>query len=129
MGGGRASEERRQNTCLSEASIRMAVAGPSQVPLRLQILHQGQLLRELYANASVQVSEGLALAATCSGLLLPPPFLALPPGARLCRGAAQPDSPGDGLAGAGGADDGPGEGRWARAAHQWTHCCQAELRW
>ncbi|XP_026353219.2 chordin isoform X2 [Ursus arctos] len=28
--------------------------GPAQVPLRLQILHQGQLLRELQANASVQ---------------------------------------------------------------------------
>nr|XP_055163635.1 chordin isoform X2 [Nyctereutes procyonoides] len=28
--------------------------GPTQVPLRLQILHQGQLLRELQANASVQ---------------------------------------------------------------------------
>ncbi|XP_014399978.1 PREDICTED: chordin-like [Myotis brandtii] len=32
--------------------------GPAQVPLRLQILHQGQLLRELQANASAQVSEG-----------------------------------------------------------------------
>ncbi|XP_070099508.1 chordin isoform X2 [Equus caballus] len=31
-----------------------AVAGPAQVPLRLQILHQGQLLRELQANASAQ---------------------------------------------------------------------------
>ncbi|XP_038439503.1 chordin isoform X4 [Canis lupus familiaris] len=28
--------------------------GPTQVPLRLQFLHQGQLLRELQANASVQ---------------------------------------------------------------------------
>ncbi|XP_035873685.1 chordin isoform X2 [Phyllostomus discolor] len=28
--------------------------GPDQVPLRLQILHQGQLLRELQANASAQ---------------------------------------------------------------------------
>ncbi|KAM5277299.1 chordin isoform 9-T9 [Hipposideros larvatus] len=28
--------------------------GPAQVPLRLQILHQGQLLRELQANASAQ---------------------------------------------------------------------------
>ncbi|KAM6222797.1 chordin isoform 2-T2 [Rhynchocyon petersi] len=28
--------------------------GPAQVPLRLQILHQGQLLRELQANASTQ---------------------------------------------------------------------------
>ncbi|XP_047587959.1 chordin isoform X5 [Lutra lutra] len=28
--------------------------GPAQVPLRLQILYQGQLLRELQANASVQ---------------------------------------------------------------------------
>ncbi|XP_053420246.1 chordin isoform X2 [Nycticebus coucang] len=28
--------------------------GPAQVPLRLQILHQGQVLRELQANASVQ---------------------------------------------------------------------------
>lgn len=62
----------------------MAVAGPAQVPLRLQILHQGQLLRELQANASVQVSEGLAPAATCAGLLLHPPSLALSPGARLC---------------------------------------------
>lgn len=32
------------------------VAGLAQVPLRLQILHQGQLLRELQANASAQVS-------------------------------------------------------------------------
>nr|XP_058151460.1 chordin isoform X4 [Dasypus novemcinctus] len=31
-----------------------AIAGPAQVPLRLQILHQGQLLREFQANASAQ---------------------------------------------------------------------------
>ncbi|XP_017653178.1 chordin isoform X3 [Nannospalax galili] len=31
-----------------------AIAGPTQVPLRLQILHQGQLLRELQANTSAQ---------------------------------------------------------------------------
>ncbi|XP_066097507.1 chordin isoform X1 [Saccopteryx bilineata] len=30
--------------------------GPDQVPLKLQILHQGQLLREVQANASVQES-------------------------------------------------------------------------
>lgn len=128
MGWGRPREEDREGTDPSEASTRVAIAGPAQVSLRLQILHQGQLLRELQANASVQVSEALALAATCPGLLLHPLYLALSPGARLCRGAAQPDGPGDGLAGAGGAADGPGEGRWASAAHQRTHCCQAELR-
>lgn len=61
-----------------------AIAGPAQVPLRLRILHQGKLLRELQANASAQVSEGLALtAACCSPLLclLHPP---LSPGTRLC---------------------------------------------
>lgn len=61
-----------------------AVAGPAQVPLRLRILHQGKLLRELQANASAQVSEGLALTAACSSpllCLLHPP---LPPGTRLC---------------------------------------------
>ncbi|XP_037381119.1 chordin isoform X3 [Talpa occidentalis] len=33
--------------------------GPAQVPLRLQILHQGQVLRELQANASAQ-EQGFA---------------------------------------------------------------------
>ncbi|XP_032947580.1 chordin isoform X4 [Rhinolophus ferrumequinum] len=37
-----------------EGSTCATVAGPAQVPLQLQILHQGQLLRELQANASTQ---------------------------------------------------------------------------
>ena len=47
-----------------------ALAGPAQVPLKLQILHQGQPLRELQANTSAQVREGLTLAAACPGLWL-----------------------------------------------------------
>lgn len=42
------------------------------MPLKLQILHQGQPLRELQANTSAQVWEGLALAAACPSLLLLP---------------------------------------------------------
>ncbi|XP_021111753.1 chordin isoform X4 [Heterocephalus glaber] len=38
----------------AEMSARVAVAGPAQVPVRLQILHEGELLRELQANTSVQ---------------------------------------------------------------------------
>ncbi|XP_032338830.1 chordin isoform X3 [Camelus ferus] len=51
---GSTCEEGRESTCLSEVSTWVAVAGPAQVPLRLQILHQGKLLRELQANASAQ---------------------------------------------------------------------------
>lgn len=82
--GGSTYEEGREITYVSEVSTCAAIAGPAQVPLRLQILHQGKLLRELQANASAQVSKGLALTATGSGLLLCPPYPALPPGAGLC---------------------------------------------
>lgn len=80
---GRTRKKGRENTWLSEVSTSAIVVGPAQVPLRLQILRQGQLLRELQANASAQVSEGLAFAVTCSGLELHPPYPALSPGARL----------------------------------------------
>lgn len=76
---GRACEKGRESTWLSAVSTCTIVSGPAQVPLRLQILHQGQLLRELQANASAQVSEGLAFVASCSGLLLLPPIILLCP--------------------------------------------------
>jgi chordin len=63
---------RRGDVYFSEMLTCSAVVEPAQVPLRLQILHQEQLLRELQANVSTQVRDGLAPAATCSGLLLLP---------------------------------------------------------
>lgn len=51
------------------------LAGLAQVPLKLQILHQGQPLRELQANTSAQVREGLHLASPYSDLLLLPTVL------------------------------------------------------
>lgn len=60
----------REGTHLSEMLTCAALAGPAQVPLKLQILHQGQPLRELQANSSAQVREGLNLAAACPGLWL-----------------------------------------------------------
>ncbi|XP_066203570.1 chordin isoform X2 [Saccopteryx leptura] len=53
---GRVYEESRESTLLSKMSTCTIIAGPDQVPLKLQILHQGQLLREVQANASVQES-------------------------------------------------------------------------
>lgn len=60
----------REGAHLSEMLTCAALAGPAQVPLKLQILHQGQPLRELQANSSAQVREGLNLAAACPGLWL-----------------------------------------------------------
>lgn len=57
----------REDAHLSEMLTCTALAGPAQVPLKLQILHQGQPLRELQANSSAQVREGLNLAAACPG--------------------------------------------------------------
>lgn len=62
----------REGAHLSEMLTQAALAGLAHVPLKLQILHQGQLLRELQANASAQVREGLHLVATSSDLLLLP---------------------------------------------------------
>lgn len=53
---GRACKKGKESTQLTEVSTCAVIAGLAQVPLRLQILHQGQLLRELQANASAQVS-------------------------------------------------------------------------
>ncbi|KAM4862645.1 chordin isoform 1-T1 [Urocitellus parryii] len=52
--GGESVREGREGTYLLEMSTCMPITGATQVPLRLQILHQGQLLRELQANASAQ---------------------------------------------------------------------------
>lgn len=104
-----------------------AVAGPAQVPLRLQIRYQGQLLRELQANISTQVSSegGWYLlwlpGADCHSRWA----MSLADGLR--RGATQPDNTGDGLASIGGAADEPGEGSWAWTAHQWAYCCPAGM--
>ncbi|XP_028699739.2 chordin isoform X5 [Macaca mulatta] len=51
--GGKIREKVRESTCLRKAHM-CGLAGLTQVPLRLQILHQGQLLRELQANVSAQ---------------------------------------------------------------------------
>ncbi|XP_024211620.2 chordin isoform X6 [Pan troglodytes] len=51
--GGKTCEKVRESTCLRKAHM-CGLAGLTQVPLRLQILHQGQLLRELQANVSAQ---------------------------------------------------------------------------
>ncbi|XP_016862880.1 chordin isoform X4 [Homo sapiens] len=51
--GGKTREKVRESTCLRKAHM-CGLAGLTQVPLRLQILHQGQLLRELQANVSAQ---------------------------------------------------------------------------
>ncbi|XP_011889820.1 PREDICTED: chordin isoform X7 [Cercocebus atys] len=50
---GKTREKVRESTCLRKTHM-CGLAGLTQVPLRLQILHQGQLLRELQANVSAQ---------------------------------------------------------------------------
>lgn len=54
-------KEEQLSLTASARSTGVAVAGPAQAPLRLQILHEGQLLRELQANGSAQVREAATL--------------------------------------------------------------------